>query len=380
MKLVGGTVYALKIPFAEAFRHSSQDRAWSDAVVLRVVSDSGVEGFGEGLPRSYVTGESVEIMVRRIVEDLWPGVVGRELPAAGPHFDSIDEFIPNPAGGGVIAHNASRAAVELAVADCVYGGAGRSLGLAFPPVRPTVRYSGVITAGSVEQTRKIATQMRLIGLSAVKVKVGLGDDVGRLEAVREVLGPQASLRLDANGAWPPGDALARVAALERFGIDCVEQPIPRGAVVELQRFRAACSIPVMVDESLITMADAEVLIEARAADFFNVRISKCGGMAPSLRIATRALEAGIGVQVGCQVGETAILSSAGRHLAAALPSLAYAEGSFGTLLLAEDVSIDPVRFGHGGAGSLLKGPGLGIRVRTPVLEKYAVRQVELRCC
>ena len=289
MKLAGGTIYALRIPLAEAFRHSSQDREWSDAVVLRLWNDDGIEGFGEGLPRPYVTGESVESMLACISRELWPAIAGRELPSGELGLAPIDQLVPDAAADGVVAHNASRAAVEVAIADCVYTAAGRSLGKALAPVVPAVTYSGVIPAGSVEQTRKISTQMRLMGLSAVKVKVGVGDDAARVAIARKILGPGVSLRLDANGAWSPAEALTMLTRLHPFGIACVEQPIARGPVEELQRFSAACPVPVMVDESLITIADAEALIAANAAQFFNIRISKCGGLARSYRIATRAL-------------------------------------------------------------------------------------------
>ena len=92
-----------------------------------------------------------------------------------------------------------------------------------------------------------------------------------------------------------------------------------------RRLRQATPVPIMVDESLVTRADAAALIAAKAADFFNVRISKCGGIARSLAIASEALAAGLGVQVGSQVGETAILSAAGRHLGAALPVVAFVD-------------------------------------------------------
>jgi muconate cycloisomerase len=133
----------------------------------------------------------------------------------------------------------------------------------------------------------------------------------------------------------------------------------------------------MVDESLVTEADAEALIEAKAADLFNIRVSKCGGLARSLAIAARASAMGIGVQVGSQVGETAILAAAGRHLAAALPEVAFVEGSFGTLLLAEDVAVESVRFGHRGEAPLLTGPGLGIRVVEERLLRRAVSVTDL---
>lgn len=379
MRLTSGTVFALRIPFTEAFRHSSKDRESSDAVVVRVAAGNGVEGFGEGLGRAYVTGETVDSMIATITHDIWPKIAYRELPGAEDGLDAIEAFLADPTAGPVVAHHASRAAVELAIVDCVFSAAGLSLSSALPPMASAVPYSGVISATTVEHTRQIAAQMRLMGLKAVKIKVGVGDDVARVACAREVLGDGVSIRVDANGGWTPDEALTTLAALVPYGVVFVEQPIPRCAVEEMARFRAASPIPVMADESLITQADLEALIAANAVDAVNIRISKCGGLARSAAMARRALEAGLVVQIGCQVGETAILSAAGRHLAAALPGLAFVEGSFGSLLLTEDLSVDPVRFGHGGRAPILKAPGLGVRVRPDLLEKYAVRKVDSKC-
>ncbi|MBI2468446.1 MAG: enolase, partial [Candidatus Rokubacteria bacterium] len=83
MRLVAGTVYALRIPFVEAFRHSATERVCSESVVVRVADEAGCEGFGEGAPRPYVTGERVETVLDHLTRVLWPGVVGRELPRLG---------------------------------------------------------------------------------------------------------------------------------------------------------------------------------------------------------------------------------------------------------------------------------------------------------
>ena len=379
MKLVSATITAVRIPFVEAFSHSAMGRSWSDSVIVQVTSDSGAEGFGEGAPRPYVTGETVELMLSHLAHDLWPAIAGRELPDIEGDLGVVDRFIPERPVEGLIADNASRAALELAVLDCALRVQGRGVGSVLAPKRQSVRYSGVVTGGSVEQATQLGRQMKLIGFDAVKIKVGQEDDVDRVGAVRHVLGPDVSLRLDANGAWNTHEAADALDALAPYDIACVEQPIPRGDPAELRRFREASPIPIMVDESLTTLADAEALIAQDAADYFNVRISKCGGLARSLEIAERARAAGVAVQVGSQVGETAILSAAGRHLAATLEEVAFTEGSYGTLLLSEDVSADPVRFGHGGQAPLLGGPGLGIRILDEKVRKYAVEAVVPGC-
>jgi len=301
---------------------------------------------------------------------LWSRVAMRELPPAG-HLAGLAALLPAMAGASSVIPNAARAALELAILDCMLHRVGRPMSTVLPPQRSHLTYSGVITAGSVERAVQHARRMRAIGMRHVKVKVGFEDDVARMTAVREVLGPDVSLRLDANGAWTFERAVAVLAALTPLRLAAVEQPLARGPVEELARLRAATAIPIMVDESLVTIADADALIAAKAVDFFNVRVSKCGGLAPSLAIALRAGAAGIGVQVGSQVGETSILAAAGRHLAAALADVTFVEGSFGTMLLTEDISIDSVRFGHRGEASLLTGPGLGIRVVEERLRRHA---------
>lgn len=376
MKLVAATLYALRIPFVESFSHCAVERRWSDSVVVRVRDEAGTDGFGEGTPRPYVTGETVDAMLNHLTSELWPRVAGREVPPADD-LEAVATFLPEIRLPGAIAPNASRAALEVAVLDCALRRARRPLATLLPPHRSRVTYSGVITAGPVARAVQHARRMRAIGLHDVKVKVGFDDDVARVTAVREALGPDASLRLDANGAWNFERAIEVLNAVTHLGIAAVEQPLPRGSVEDQARLRQATPVPIMADESLVTPADGEALIADKAVDFFNIRISKCGGLARSLAIAERAAKAGLGVQVGSQVGETAILSAAGRHLAAALPSVVFVEGSFGTLLLAEDVSVESVRFGHRGEAPLLTGPGLGIRVVEERLRRRAVAVHEL---
>jgi L-Ala-D/L-Glu epimerase len=374
MRLVAATLYALQIPFVESFSHSASERRCSDSVVVRVRDEAGTEGFGEGAPRPYVTGETVATMLEHLAHELWPRVAERALPPTG-HLAGLDAFIPDTRPAGVVAPHASRAALELAILDCMLRRAGGSLASVLPPRRPRVTYSGVVTAGPIDRVVKHARQLRAVGFRHAKVKVGFDDDVARVRAVRDALGPEVSLRLDANGAWTFERAVEVLSAVASLGIAAVEQPLPRGG--DQARLRAAVPVPLMADESLVTLADAEALVAAGAVDFFNVRVSKCGGLARSLAIAARAADAGLGVQVGSQVGETAILSAAGRHLAAALPEVAFVEGSFGTLLLTEDVCVESVRFGHRGEAPVLRGPGLGVRVVEARLRDRAIAVREL---
>jgi muconate cycloisomerase len=133
----------------------------------------------------------------------------------------------------------------------------------------------------------------------------------------------------------------------------------------------------MADESIVTIHDAQELIENKAVDYFNLRLSKCGGLYKTLAIADLARSAGIGIQLGCQVGETAILSAAGRHLAAYLKDLRFVEGSYSTHLLVEDISGKAIVFGPGGRADILTGVGLGITICEELLDKYAENKIRV---
>jgi L-alanine-DL-glutamate epimerase-like enolase superfamily enzyme len=235
----------------------------------------------------------------------------------------------------------------------------------------------VISAGSIANTARLARRMKLIGMRQVKIKVGRADDLERVRIVRDIMGPNVSIRLDANGAWCFDTAVTMIRRLTALGIACVEQPMARGAASELAMLRRYVQVPIMADESMVTIADARRLIVTNAADSFNIRISKCGGIARASKIAWLAQKAGVRVQIGGQVGETAILSAAGRHLAASIRKLDCAEGSYGTMFLAEDVTADPIRFGHRGEAPVLTGAGLGVRIIEDRIRKYAAEIVAL---
>lgn len=385
MKLATATIYPLGIPFKGAFTHHLHARAHSDSIVVQLTGDNGLSGFGEGVPRPYVTGETRDACVTHIEETLLPPLLGMDLGtiALTGLLDSIDVILAESGErrlvteGGVSWH-AARCAVELALVDLVLRDQGVSLDSVLPAKLNEVVYSGIISAGSTAEVRGYAQRCRAAGFTQVKMKVGGVGDVDRVRRVRDVLGPSVSLRLDANAAFRPETAIRFAESVADCDIDSLEQPIPRGDPAVLARLRRACPIPIVADESVVTMADARALIAADAVDAFNLRLSKCGGILPTIKMADAAREAGVGIQLGCQVGETALLSAAGRHVAAHIPDLRFIEGSYGTHLLVEDVAVEDLTFGPAGRAPGLTGTGLGVTVRRDVLERYADDMIELR--
>jgi muconate cycloisomerase len=198
----------------------------------------------------------------------------------------------------------------------------------------------------------------------VKIKVGLSEetDLQVLKGARSILGEACSLRIDANCAWRPEDALKRLEAYGPIRLDGVEQPVAHDNIEGLAWLTARSSVPVIVDESLVSFGDAENLAVRKACHIFNIRISKCGGLLGAFRIRDLARQAGIGCLLGAQVGETAILSAAGRQFATRSGDLRFCEGSFGTFLLEQDIGLQDLTFGTGGLAVALDGAGLGVEI------------------
>ena len=375
-------ILPMRIPFAQAFVHSQTSRATSDSVIVRLRGCDGLTGYGEALPRSYVTGEDVPGMVEALRSRLAPEAMKLELDSGTDALAQIRSFVEGwpslqPSNPNVAAWNATLCALELALLDWAFKRSGESISNWLAPSRDQVVYTGVIDATDPETAAEIAARYVQARFRALKVKVGVDDDLRRLEAVRKAAGARIEIRVDANGAWTALEAVSALKGLKLYGISAVEQPVPAPDLEGMLRVRQETGLAVIADESLVTPDDAANLIRMEACDVFNIRVSKCGGLLASKRIAQMGLDAGIRVLVGSQVGETSLLSAAGRHLAAYLPSNEYVEGSFGTHLLSEDISPDPVMFGYEGKGELLLGEGLGVTVDDEALERLADRIVRV---
>ena len=182
------------------------------------------------------------------------------------------------------------------------------------------------------------------------------------------------LRVDANEAWGMNECVERIQPLEPFGITSVEQPVPHEQVAGLAGIRKQLRTPIMLDESLCSTVDATRAVENQWCDLFNLRLSKCGGFIPTLRLAQFAKQNNIGYQLGCQVGESAILSAAGRHFATSVAGIRYCEGSYDRRLVFDWLTEEDITFGRGGHAPALVGCGLGVTVEPARVEMMTERR------
>ena len=181
---------------------------------------------------------------------------------------------------------------------------------------------------------------------------------------------RATLRVDANGAWSLAEAKEWLAGAARFAIAAVEQPLAREMNRDLAALSEFTNVPLMHDESLITVEDARRLIDLGVADAVNIRISKCGGLLPSLRLAALARRHGARIQLGCMVGETSLLSAAGVRFLEVCPGVEWAVGCFGSFLLKGDITDRGLRFGFGGRTPKVPAEGLGVEIAPRSLARY----------
>ena len=384
MSIVSLEARHVRIRLRRPVKHASHSRTETDNLVVVCKLADGKIGYGEGVPREYVTGETIDSAMSLLGES---DLANRLTPCANfaEALTLAESFKlkPIPGDDRECRGNAARCAVELALLDAY----GRSFGEPLMNVtrelapelyepRERVQYSGVILSAKGWKSRLLALIYRIQGFHQIKVKVGIPgiDDAKRLKSLRRVLGSQREIRLDANEAWSPCEVLDRIRALERFGIASVEQPVPHGNTSSLTAVRQQTKVPIMLDESLCGLVDAQRAVDAGTCDIFNLRLSKCGGFIPTLRLAQFAVKRNLGYQLGCQVGETGILSAAGRHFATSVKGIRNLEGSFDRHLVWDPLTTTDLTFGRGGWAPALVGSGLGAAFDPARLDAVTVRR------
>jgi len=355
------TVHALSIPFKMAFGHARKQGKSAESLVVQVQAGT-VTGYGEGAPRVYVTGEDLEGACNAV-----------RLMARHPEFPwkisglaEIRHFITSVEVDGL--GNAARCAVETALIDAFAKVSGTRAVDLFPGRHrvETIRYGATIPLSDTERISRLCHMMNDRDIHTVRVKLGtnLEGNSKALGNVREICGPACDLRVDINGAWDMENFLSHLPVLSRTSVKVVEQPFPPGdnALRKAAPYADREGFAIMADEEACDMDQVERIIEGGCYHMVNIRLSKCGGIHLSLSIAERLRKSGVSFQVGCQLGESGILSAAGRTLGLLCGDALYYDGSYDAFLLEENVTKENVSFGTGGKAGALGGPGFGVEI------------------
>lgn len=307
------------LPLAEPFG-ISRGRTETAATVVVRIDDGNATGIGGVAPAEYY-GET-PASVTDVLPDLLAIVENVGTPHAQQRIArAMQDCAPDAP--------AARAAVSLAVHDLAASRADEPLyrrwGLDAAATPATSYTIGIDTP---EQMAAKATRAREAGYPILKVKVGEQDDRARVEAVREAA-PEARLRMDANGAWDTETAIEATRWLADYDVEFLEQPVPAEDVAGLRRVRTDGELPIAADESCLTAGDVPAL--ADAVDIVVVKLAKCGGLRPAVRLIETATAHSLDAMLGCMVASNAAIAGA-CHLA---PLVEYVDLD-GALLLAED--------------------------------------------
>jgi L-alanine-DL-glutamate epimerase-like enolase superfamily enzyme len=280
----------LHTPFVTALRSTTT----TDTVVVRVTDADGVTGWGEAPQVWQVTGESLAGAEACVQGPLAQAVVGRDGADLAETCRAV--------AAAVAGNHGAKAAVDVALHDL----AARRLGVSLPVLLGSggrrVSTDVTLAAGEPDALAAGATARVADGFGVLKLKVGTdaSTDVERVAAVRAAVGPEVSIRLDANQGWTPREAVDVLDALQQhdLGVELVEQPVAAADLDGLAWVTARAGLPVMADESVYGVRDLVEVIRRRAADLVNVKLAKCGG----LSVGRTLLDLARAHQVGTVVG------------------------------------------------------------------------------
>jgi L-alanine-DL-glutamate epimerase-like enolase superfamily enzyme len=333
----------LTLPIDGAFTISRGSKTEVETVVVRVSDEGGQTGVGAAAPDAHY-GETADT-VCAVLPDLLDAVEDVNDPLA---LGEIERRLR-----AVVRDNpAARAAASMAVHDLATRRLGvplyRHFGLDADRAPPT---SYTVPIDDPEAMGERAAAVVADGYGIVKVKLGTDRDRERMVAIRDAA-PDATIRVDANEAWTPNEAIEKSEWLADLGVEFVEQPVPAENPDGLRRVYERSALPVAADESCVTLPDVPAV--ADSVDIVNLKLMKCGGVREAVRMVHAARAKGLEVMLGCMVESTASIAAA-CHLA---PLVDYVDLD-GALLLAEDAYEGPSY--AGGTLAVPDRPGTGVQ-------------------
>lgn len=288
-------------------------------VFIKIVTDKSIAGIGCSAPDQVITGETPESVALAFKD-----VIGPVLRGADPlRIAKVMHRLATACGDG---HTSARAAVDMALHDILGKSAGLPLWKVLGGYRDRIRTSITIGVMNERETVSRAKERVREGFRALKLKGGIDveEDIARVIRVREAVGSRIELRFDANQGFTVEDSLRFVEATRKADLELIEQPVAKDELEHLGRVTSGAHIPVMADESMITLLDVFKLVRRDLVDMVNIKLMKVGGIFESLQINAVARSAGCEVMVGC-LDESALAISAGLHFALSRRNVAYAD-------------------------------------------------------
>lgn len=344
-------IYKSTIRLKEPFIISLGILTHSENVIVKISTNKGFTGYGECSPFMSINGESMDtcFVVAQYLAKILIGRDPQDIAACTLAMDKV-----------IYANSSIKSAFDIALYDI----AAQYVGLPLYAFLGGQNLKELITdyTISIDEPKKMADdalKIKANGFQVIKVKLGqrIDKDFERIRRIREAIGINTPLRIDANQGWETASAIKILKQLASYNIQHCEEPIPRWDYMELKRVRRQSPIPIMADESCCDHHDARRLIKLKACDLFNVKLGKSGGIFKALKIIALAEENDIKIQVGGFL-ESRLGFTASAHLVLASDTIIYCD--FDTpLMFVDDPVSGGISYDNKGVVTVPETPGLG---------------------
>lgn len=354
MKITHIETTSLTTPLKKPFKTALRQTSVAESIIVKIYTDVGQIGFGGAPPTAAITGETMDSIRCAIVDFISPAIVGMDIEEFEPLMKKLH--------GAIYRNGSAKAAIDMALYD-LYGKHFKlPLYKLFGGARKEIESDITVSVNSPEEMAWDASEYIKRGYTTLKTKVGLDSalDILRVKKIREAVGSDIKLRLDANQGWNAKEAVRTIRKLEDMGmnIELVEQPVKAHDIDGLKYVTDRVDTPIMADESLFTPEDAFSILKLKAADILNIKLMKCGGLHNALKINAMAESCGVECMLGSMI-ESKIGITAAAHLACGKLNITRAD-----LDAVDLMAEDPIDGGVIVTGSRHKIPenyGLGIK-------------------
>ncbi|KUO75136.1 MAG: dipeptide epimerase [Clostridia bacterium BRH_c25] len=353
MKITDIKVEKLQLKLHKSFKVSLGVIEHYDTVIVKVITDEGVSGVGESSPIEFVTGESVDT-VAFVIKAVAKQLIGMDPLDIETIHHVMDRYITN--------NSSAKAGIDIALFDIKGKVMNAPLYKVLGGFSKQVETDITLSIAEPKEMAKAAKEKAESGFKILKIKAGIDPekDIEAIRLIREAVGSNIKIRMDANQGWAIADAVMVMKAVEKFGVQAVEQPRPYWDIDGIAQIRSKVNIKVMVDESVFSPVDAIKVVKKEAADIINIKLMKSGGIYKAEQINAIAQAAGLTCMVGCML-ESRIGIAAGAHFVASKKNILDADLD-GFMFCQECEGISGGFEIEGGTMTLSDKPGIGVNV------------------